>query len=85
MYNKVQQKFDKSIREAVEATAAAKERESAIGLEKRKRRAALEIPRIEKLIADGKTRSGTPLSKDQIKELREMLEHRQKLISVEVS
>lgn len=85
MNNRTQQRFDKSIREAIAVTEAAKAAESAAGLERRKARARLEIPRIEKLIADGKTKSGAALSKADIKELRAMLDHRQKLISVEVS
>lgn len=85
MNNRTQQRFDKSIREAVATTQAVKDRESAAGFRKRQERAQLEIPRIEKLIAEGKTRSGEALSKDDIKELRTMLDHRQKLITVEVS
>ena len=85
MNNRTQQRFDKSIREAVTATEVVAARESVAGLRKRQVRARLEIPRIEKLIADGKTKSGAALSKADIKELRAMLDHRQKLISVEVS
>lgn len=83
--NRTQQRFDKSIRDAVAASNEAKERASMEGLKRRQHRARLEIPRIEKLIADGKTSSGAVLSKADIKELRVMLDHRQKLISVEVS
>lgn len=85
MNNRTQQRFDKSIREAVATTEAVKASESAAGLKRRQAKALREIPRIEKLIADGKTASGAPLSKDDIKELRAMLDHRQKLLSVEVS
>lgn len=84
MNNRTQQRFDKSIREAVASVENARERESAISLERRRKRAALEIPRIEKLISDGKTSNGSLLSKADIKELRSMLKHRQMLISVEV-
>lgn len=85
MNNRTQQRFDKSIRAAVVKTGATKAQESAEGLKRRQARARLEIPRIEKLISDGKTKSGAVLSKADIKELRAMLDHRQKLVSVEVS
>ena len=85
MYNRTQQRFDKSIREAVAVTESVKDAESAAGLMRRQERARREIPRIEKLIADGRTSSGAILSKTDIKELGAMLDHRQKLIGVEVS
>lgn len=82
--NRVQQRFDKSIRQAVATTASVKAAESAGAIRKRQDRARREIPHIEKLISEGKTSSGAVLSKADIKELRAMLDHRQKLISVEV-
>ena len=85
MNNRTQQRLDKSIREAVSASDRAQKAESAAGLKRRQHKARLQIPRIEKLIADGKTSSGAVLSKADIKELKAMLDHRQKLISVEVS
>ncbi len=80
MNNRIQQRFDKSIREAVATTHAVKERESAAYIEKKKRRYALEIPRIEALIERGATNSGRVLTKAEIKELRSMLKHRQQLV-----
>ena len=80
MNNRIQQRFDKSIREAVETTHAVKERESAAYLEKKKRRYEQEIPRIKELIERGATKSGRVLSKDEIKELRSMLKHREALV-----
>lgn len=85
MNNRIQQRFDKSIREAVATTEAVKAADSASGMRRRQERAKREIPRIEKLIAEGKTSSGAVLSKAEVKELKAMLDHRQKLISAEVS
>jgi phosphoglycerate-specific signal transduction histidine kinase len=81
MNNKIQQRFDKSIREAVATTHAVKERESAAYVERKIRRYEQEIPRIRALIERGATRSGRVLSKAEIKELRDMLKHKEAVVT----
>ena len=80
MNNRTQQRFDKSIREAVETTRAAKALESAAKTAAKKRRYALEIPRIEALIERGATTSGRVLTKPEINDLRDMLDFRKKVV-----
>ncbi len=80
MNNKIQQRFDRSIREAVELTHAVKERESAAYIEKKKRRYLAEIPRIEALIERGATKNGRVLTNDEIEELKSMLKFRKGIV-----
>lgn len=81
MNNRIQQRFDKSIREAVETTHAVKERESAAYVEQKLRRYEQEIPRIKALIERGATRSGRVLSNAEIQELRDMLKHKETAVT----
>ena len=80
MNNRTQQRFDKSISEAVAVTHAVKERESAAFVARKKRRYEQQIPRIKEMIERGATRSGRVFSKDEIKELRAMLEFREVIV-----
>ena len=80
MNNRTQQRFDRSIRDAVSTTEAVKEREAAAYLEKKRRRYAKEIIQIEALLQRGSTKSGRVLAKKEMKELREMLEFRKQFV-----
>ena len=80
MNNRIQQRFDKSIREAVATTKAAEERKARAYQAKVCARYKQEIPRLEALIERGATMSGRVLTKQELKELREMLDHRKQIV-----
>lgn len=78
--NRVQQRFDRSIRDAVEETRAAAEVRSAGRAAARKEKIRAQVPVIERMLERGRTSSGAELAPEQLAELRTMLEQYQRLL-----
>lgn len=79
MNNRIQQRFDRSIREAVAETKRVQERERQARMQRHIEQAAKMIPAVEKMLATGMAR-GVALTAEQIATLRDMLKQKKQIV-----